>query len=110
MVCIDEIDAGASQAQAELLFLLGLIELVKSVDPRANRVRASGTLGFTDIYRSPAFGADHFIRLSNPSVRLMEDIAALRVLAFELVGYAVETANLCHGTSPVVRDGRTSAN
>ena len=98
MTCVGTIDCGASQARAELLFLVDLlIQLGDRVEPASD---LSGTLGFTDIYRCPALGADNFIKLAKASVGLLDDIAALRARARDLVRHRVEMAGHIH--SPVV--------
>ncbi len=56
---------------------------------KANGPRA---LGFTDVYRNPAFGTDDFLHLAKPSEALLESITALRVLAGERVKHLVESA------------------
>jgi hypothetical protein len=98
MTCVGTIDCGSSQARAELLFLVELIQLGDRVEPASD---LSGTLGFTDIYRCPALGADNFIKLEKASVGLLDDIAALRVRARDLVRHCIETA-AGHVCFPVV--------
>lgn len=83
MACIETLECGHSAALDELLFLRDLlIHLVGGVEALPD---GPGSLGFTDIYRSPALGADNFIRLEKPSEDLLEHIAALRALASESV-------------------------
>jgi hypothetical protein len=95
--CLAEIDCGSSQAQSELLFLAELLfQLGDRIDPRTD---FSGTLGFSDVYFCPAFGADNFIRLEKASVGLLKDLATLRRRALERVAHFVEMANR-HEASP----------
>ena len=88
MKCLDTIDAGSAQARAELLFLAVLLgDLGYRIEPGTD---LSGSLGFTDVYRCPACRTDDFIRMEKASVSLLEDLAALRVLARERVRQLVE--------------------
>jgi hypothetical protein len=96
MACLAEIDCGSAQARHELFFLAALfIELGDGIDPRTD---LSGTLGFSDVYRCPAFGADNFIRLEKASIGLMKDLATLRLRALKRVRHLIEIAG--HGGSP----------
>ena len=98
MTCLAELDCGAQRAREELLFLHSLlIEVGETVDPFANLPM---TLGFSDVFRCPALGAEDFIRLNKASVGLLEGIAALRVKARERVISLIEQANR-HDTLPM---------
>jgi hypothetical protein len=98
MVCLEEIDCGSSQAQAELLFLAELLlQLGDSIDPATD---ITGAFGFSDIYRSPACETYDFIRLNKVSVSLVKDLAALRIRALKGVRDLVEIVN-GHRVSPI---------
>ena len=98
MACLETIEAGHKEAVSELLFLRSLlIDLGCRVEIEANCPRA---LGFTDVYRSPAFRTNDFIRLEKPSQDLLESVAALRLLASERVKHLVEGVR--HGSSPPI--------
>jgi len=98
MACLGEIDCGASQARAELLFLVSLlVELGDCIEPQTD---ITGALGFSDVYRCPAMGADDFINLAKPSVGLHETLAALRTRALKLVAQFSKVART-HGDSPI---------
>jgi len=98
MVCLGEIDCGASQARVELLFLVSL--LVESGDDIDPRTYIPGTLGFTDVYRCPAMGADDFIQLSKPSVSFIEGLATLRIRALKRVADLIKPPG-AHDALPV---------
>ncbi len=53
------------------------------------------TLGFTDVYRPPACGADDFVHLVKPSKGLSERISTMRVLTRELMEPIIE--QITHG-------------
>ena len=83
--------------ERQLLFLVDLlVQLGDCVDPGAD---FTGTLGFTDVYRSPAFGAHDFIRVEKASVGLLEDLTALRSRALKRVRQLVEIAG--HERPPI---------
>jgi hypothetical protein len=90
MKCLETIDCGSSLARAELIFLTTLlVELGDSIDPRAD---LPCSLGFSDVYRTPALGADNFIQLEKPSIGLLEHLAALQARAFKNVRVGIEIA------------------
>ena len=98
MACLDTIDCGADRAASELVFLHGLlIELTGGVEFLPE---IACTLGFSDVYRSPAFGTGDFIRLEKAPEDLLELLATLRVLATERVEELIEVAN--HGPTPPI--------
>jgi hypothetical protein len=57
-------------------------------------------LGFTDIYRCPAFGTRDFIRVKNASQGLRESLPAILVHALKRVAHFVEMT-FAHGILPV---------
>ena len=105
MACVGEIDAGADRAREELLFLVSLlIKLIGRVETFSN---ITCSLGFADIYRSPAFvGADDFIRVNKAPKDLLDFLAALRIRASEAVDCLIERAN--HSSLP--RQASSTAN
>ena len=89
-VCLAEIDCGAAQARAELLFLAKLlIKLGDGIDPIPNGALA---LGCSDILHPPAGRAGDFIRLDKVSIEAVEFLAALRVRAMKAVEHLIEIA------------------
>ena len=83
MKCLDTIDCGSGRAADELVFLHDLcIELLGGVEHLPD---ISVSLGFSDVYRHPAFRADDFIRLEKAPEDLLELLATLRALASERV-------------------------
>lgn len=100
MSCIGTIDGGAQRAREELLFLNGLlIKLGCCIEVQSNLPRS---LGLTDIYRSPAFGAGNFIRINKASEDLTESLATLRSLANERVLHLIKTTDR-HDLPPIER-------
>jgi hypothetical protein len=84
MPCVDKIDCGSS--------LLSRVVVSKS---KANLPRS---LGFSDVYRHSALGADNFTRMEKASEGLLEGLATLRALALERVQRHVKIAGLGHVT------------
>jgi hypothetical protein len=96
--CIGEIDGGAEIARFELLWLIEfLVEFGCRAEIQANLPRS---LGFTDIYRCPAMGTANFIRVNKASEGLLKGLAALRVLAREVMRHKIKVAGLSHSTAP----------
>lgn len=90
MACLGHIKGGSDLARADLLFLTDLLfQLGCRVEVLANLPR---TLGFTDVYRSPALGAEDFISVDKASEGLLEALSTLRVLTLERVRKLVEVA------------------
>jgi hypothetical protein len=96
MPCIGEIDAGSREAQAELLFLMQLIEALRGVDPSPE---IAGCFVSPDIYRVPAMRAGDFIRVNKPSQEFLELLSALRARAYDYVINIVEGV-VAHGEAP----------
>src|SRR5690349_4771742 len=91
MACLGTIESGSARARDELLFLVRLnVELGGGVEPFP---QLSGCLGFSDVYRCPAFGAGDFLILDKASEDLLETLAALRARALELIEKKVEMAS-----------------
>ena len=84
MACLGTVDCGDQRAREELLFLFGLnVELLGGVEVMPDFTGVS--LGFTDVFRSPAMGADNFIRLEKAPEDLLKLLATLRALTRERV-------------------------
>ena len=96
MACLDTIECGHEEALKELLFLTDLyVDLSGSADVLSELPM---TLGFSDVYRHPALGAEDFIRLVKPSKGLRERISTMRFLTRKLMEPIIEQTT--HGDHP----------
>jgi hypothetical protein len=87
-------------AAENLIFFVDLLfQLGCGVEVLANLPRA---LGFTDVFRSPALGADNYINVNKATEGPLEALAAFRVLALERMRELVEVAG--HGDLPRLED------
>jgi hypothetical protein len=83
--------------RTDLLFLIELvIQLSCHIEVLAN---LPGTLGFTNVFHSPALGADDFIYADKASENDLKTCATLRVLAVEGVRDLIKIIG--HSAPPV---------